>query len=104
MEMFVSGPFSILITNKKSLTGDYISGKKKIEISNDDLIKSEENIEIIGCSGNNLKKVDLKIPLGNLVCITGVSGSGKSTLINQTLFPAISNSLNKSNLSPFKIK
>ena len=99
-----SGPFSKLITNKKSLTGDYISGKKKIEISNDDLIKSEENIEIIGCSGNNLKKVDLKIPLGNLVCITGVSGSGKSTLINQTLFPAISNSLNKSNLlsQPFE--
>ena len=62
---------------------------KKIEISNDDLIKSEENIEIIGCSGNNLKKVDLKIPLENLVCITGVSGSGKSTLINQTLFPAL---------------
>ena len=57
-----SGPFSKLITNKKSLTGDYISGKKKIEISNDDLIKSEENIEIIGCSGNNLKNVDLKIP------------------------------------------
>ena len=53
---------------------------------------------------NYLKNVDLKIPLGNLICVTGVSGSGKSTLINQTLFPAISNSLNKSNLisKPFK--
>ena len=99
-----SGPFNKLVKDDRSLTGEYISGKRKIEIEKSHSISSNEFIEISGCTGNNLKNVDLKIPLGNLVCITGVSGSGKSTLINQTLFPAISNSLNKSNLisKPFK--
>ena len=65
---------------------------------------SNESIKISGCSGNNLKDVDLKLPLGKLICVTGVSGSGKSTLINQTLYPAINNNLNKSNhpTKPFK--
>ncbi len=99
-----SGPFNKLVKDVGSLTGEYISGKKKIEIEKSLSVSSNEFIEISGCTGNNLKNVDLKIPLGNLICITGVSGSGKSTLINQTLFPAISNSLNKSNLisKPFK--
>jgi len=99
-----SGPFNKLLKDVGSLTGEYISGKKKIEIEKSLTVSSNEFIEISGCTGNNLKDVDLKIPLGNLICITGVSGSGKSTLINQTLFPAISNSLNKSNLisKPFK--
>ena len=99
-----SGPFNKLVKDVGSLTGEYISGKKKIEIEKSLTVSSNEFIEISGCTGNNLKNVDLKIPLGNLICITGVSGSGKSTLINQTLFPAISNSLNKSNLisKPFK--
>ena len=103
-EVCFSGTFNKLIGNNGSLTGEYISGKKKIEIEKSLSINSNEFIEISGCTGNNLKNVDLKIPLGNLVCITGVSGSGKSTLINQTLFPAISNKLNKSNLisKPFK--
>ena len=99
-----SGPFNKLVKDDRSLTGEYISGKRKIEIEKSHSISSNEFIEISGCTGNNLKNVDLKIPLGNLICVTGVSGSGKSTLINQTLFPAISNSLNKSNLisKPFK--
>ena len=99
-----SGPFNKLVKDVGSLTGEYISGKKKIEIEKSLSVSSNEFIEISGCTGNNLKNVNLKIPLGNLICITGVSGSGKSTLINQTLFPAISNSLNKSNLisKPFK--
>ncbi len=103
-EVCFSGTFNKLIGNNGSLTGEYISGKKKIEIEKSLSINSNEFIEISGCIGNNLKNIDLKIPLGNLVCITGVSGSGKSTLINQTLFPAISNKLNKSNLisKPFK--
>ena len=99
-----SGPFNKLVKDVGSLTGEYISGKKKIEIEKSLSVSSNEFIEISGCTGNNLKNVNLKIPLSNLICITGVSGSGKSTLINQTLFPAISNSLNKSNLisKPFK--
>ena len=92
-----SGTFNKLIKNKDSLTGEYISGKKKIEIKKNGSIDSNESIKISGCSGNNLKNVDLKLPLGKLICITGVSGSGKSTLINQTLYPAINNNLNKSN-------
>ena len=99
-----SGTFNKLIKNKDSLTGEYISGKKKIEIKKNGSIDSNESIKISGCSGNNLKNVDLKLPLGKLICITGVSGSGKSTLINQTLYPAINNNLNKSNhpTKPFK--
>ena len=99
-----SGTFNKLIKNKDSLTGEYISGKKKIEIKKNGSMDSNESIKISGCSGNNLKDVDLKLPLGKLICVTGVSGSGKSTLINQTLYPAINNNLNKSNhpTQPFK--
>ena len=99
-----SGTFNKLIKNKDSLTGEYISGKKKIEIKKNGSIDSNESIKISGCSGNNLKDVDLKLPLGKLICVTGVSGSGKSTLINQTLYPAINNNLNKSNhpTQPFR--
>ena len=99
-----SGTFNKLIKNKDSLTGEYISGKKKIDIKKNGSNDSNESIKISGCSGNNLKDVDLRLPLGKLICVTGVSGSGKSTLINQTLYPAINNNLNKSNhpTQPFK--
>lgn len=80
-----------------SITGQFLSGKRKISVPEKrKLIRKEELIRLKGASGHNLKNVDLDLPLGLFVCVTGVSGSGKSTLINQTLLPAVSNKLNKS--------
>lgn len=89
--------------NEKSLTGKYLRGDIKIEVPKERRT-SDKFIELFGAEGNNLKNVDVKIPLGVLTVITGVSGSGKSTLINQTLFPALFNELNKGKLYPLKYK
>ncbi len=84
-----------------SLTGEYLSGKRAIEIpARTTEIDPTRTLELLGASGNNLKSVDLSIPVGSFCCITGVSGSGKSTLINDTLFPICAAALNKANTSP----
>lgn len=77
------------LTNKDSLTNQYLSGKKEIPVPSERREGSNKFIEIKGASGRNLKDVNLKIPLGTFTCVTGVSGSGKSTLINQTLYPIL---------------
>jgi excinuclease ABC subunit A len=99
-----SGNYKKLLSNKSSLTGQYLAGTKKISVEKSISNGVDKSIGISKCSGNNLKNVDLKIPLGKMVCITGVSGSGKSTLINQTLYPALMNSLHSSDrtVKPFK--
>lgn len=74
----------------KTLTADYLNGKKCIEIPNIRREGNDKYIEIKGATGHNLKGVDLKLPLGKFVCVTGVSGSGKSSLINGTLQPILS--------------
>jgi len=80
--------------NKDSITGQYLSGKMSIEVPGTRTTPDKDRwLSITGASGNNLKQVDLKIPVGLLTCITGVSGSGKSTLINATLHPAVSEAL-----------
>lgn len=82
----------------KSITGDYLSGRKKIAIPKKrEEIDPDKTITIKGASGNNLKSIDVSIPIGLMTCVTGVSGSGKSTLINETLYKAVANILNKSN-------
>ena len=103
-EVCFSGDINALKKAKNSLTSKYVFGKKKIQINKKNKIEDKGMIKISGCSGNNLKRVNLEIPLGNIIAITGVSGSGKSTLINQTLYPALSNKLNKSSLKtePFE--
>ncbi len=73
----------------KTITCEYLRGKRAIKIPEKRRKGNGKNILLSGASGNNLKNVDLKIPLGNFVCITGVSGSGKSTLINETLYPIL---------------
>ena len=84
----------------KSLTGAYLSGKEGIEVPKNRLSPGEKYLKIIGATGNNLKNVDIDIPLGLLTCVTGVSGSGKSTLINDTLHHAVAQHLYGSNAEP----
>ena len=84
--------------NEASLTGAYLSGKRRIEIPEKRRAMSDKALEIIGAKQNNLKNINVKIPLGMLVAVTGVSGSGKSSLINEILYPAVANRVNRSAL------
>jgi len=86
--------------NKDSLTGAYLSGKKKIEVPKNRTAPNERVLTIKGARGNNLKKVNASIPVGLLTCVTGVSGSGKSTLINDTLHHAVAQHLYGSTAEP----
>jgi len=92
------------IIRSKSLSLEYLRGLRKMEIPKLRRVGNGKFIELIGASGNNLKEVDIKIPLGSLVGISGVSGSGKSSLINETLMPLLSNKINRSlyNVLPYK--
>ena len=90
-EVVAEGNLSAIL-KKKGITSDYLSGREKIEIPKTRRTQ-EDYIKLIKAKENNLKDVDLNIPLNNLVCVTGVSGSGKSTLIHKVLTPAIKNSI-----------
>ena len=92
------------IKSADTLTSDYLSGKRKIEIPSIRRKGSGKYLEIFGASGHNLKNVDLRIPLGKFVCITGVSGSGKSSLINGTLHPILNKHLYRSLSEPLPYK
>jgi excinuclease ABC subunit A len=74
---------------RKSITAKYLAGELKIQVPKQRRIGNGKFLEIKGAKGNNLKNVDLKLPLGTMICITGVSGSGKSTLIHETLYPIL---------------
>ncbi len=87
-----------------SSTADYLNGKRKIEIPQERRSTNGKWLELYGASGHNLKNVDLKIPLGNLILVTGVSGSGKSTLIHETLYPILRKHLYKSRQEPLPYK
>jgi len=98
-EIIACGTPQEVSDNPKSLTGDYLSGRRSIEIPNER--KTAQNwLKIRGASGNNLDQVDLSIPVGVLTCITGVSGSGKSTLINDTLYSLAARELNRAQTTP----
>ncbi|MFU2047562.1 excinuclease ABC subunit UvrA [Avibacterium gallinarum] len=85
-----------IMLNPNSLTGKFLSGKEKIEIPKKRTALDKEKIlKLKGAAGNNLKNVNLEIPVGLFTCVTGVSGSGKSTLINDTLFPLAQSALNR---------
>ena len=90
------GTASEIAKSKDSITGQFLSGKRKIELPKKRKVLDENRvIKLSGADGHNLKSVNLELPLDLFVCVTGVSGSGKSTLINQTLLPAISNEISK---------
>ncbi|MEI7724613.1 MAG: excinuclease ABC subunit UvrA [Bacteroidota bacterium] len=86
------------------LTGLYLSGKRKINVPKERRKGNGKFLSVTGATGNNLKNVDLKLPLGTLICITGLSGSGKSSLINETLYPILSQHFYKSDQKPLPYK
>jgi excinuclease ABC subunit A len=93
--IFAQGKPSEIMANSKSLTGQYLSGKRAIAVPKERTrVNAEKQIQIRGATGNNLKTIDVDIPIGLMTCITGVSGSGKSTLINDTLGPVAARTLN----------
>ncbi len=88
----------------KTITADYLSNRQRIEVPKERRKGSGEFFELKGATGNNLKSVNLKIPLGTFCCVTGVSGSGKSTLINETLYPILRQHFYKSKKRPLPYK
>lgn len=103
-EVVASGSVLDIMKEENSLTGQYLSKKREIKIPAKRRKEYKGYVEVIGASQNNLKKVNVKIPKGLFTVVTGVSGSGKSSLINEILYPALSNRLNRSNLTEGKYK
>lgn len=89
------GNFQTLLTTEESVTGAYLSGKKVIATPSARRAGNGKSFLLKNCHRNNLKNIDVEIPLGKLVCITGVSGSGKSTLMNDLIFPALQHHLSR---------
>ena len=87
-----------------SITGQYLSGRKQIPVPKKRRKSNGKAIEVKGAEENNLKNIDVKFPLGQFICVTGVSGSGKSTLVNEVLYKSIAKELNGSNNKPGKCK
>ena len=98
------GTFDEIIKVEESLTGQYLSGKKKIAVPEERRPYTGEEIVVYGAAQNNLKDIDVHFPLGQFVCVTGVSGSGKSSLINEILKKAVAQKVNKNKVRPGKYK
>ncbi len=94
-EIIATGSFENILNEPRSLTGDYLSGRKSIVIPEKRTELTSKRLKLSGATGNNLQEVNLDLPIGLFTCITGVSGSGKSTLINETLYPIAATDLNK---------
>ena len=99
-----SGTPEEVMKNENSLTGRYLTGKEKIEVPKHRRKGNKKFLELKGASQNNLKNINVKIPLGTFTCVTGVSGSGKSTLVNEILYKIISNHLYTVKEKPGKYK
>jgi len=100
-QIIAEGKPEEVIANEASVTGDYLSGRRKLAMPGKPVRFNPERVmRLIGASGNNLKNVTLELPVGLLTCITGVSGSGKSTLINDTLYAIAAREINGSSTEP----
>lgn len=100
-QVVACGPPSTIRDDAQSLTGQYLSGRRSIAVpGNRTAPDGKRQLTISGACGNNLKSVDVAIPVGLMTCVTGVSGSGKSTLVNDTLYKAVAEELNRTSRNP----
>ena len=103
-EVVCAGTPEEIIACKESITGAYLRGEKSIPVPAERRKGSGKFLEVLGCEENNLKNIDVSIPLGTFTCVTGVSGSGKSSLVNQLINRALSGQLNRSKVKPGKFR
>lgn len=99
-EVVCAGTVDKIMKCKKSITGQYLSGKKKIPVPKERRKGNGLFLEVIGARQNNLKNINVKIPLGTFTCVTGVSGSGKSSLVNEIIYKELAGKLNKARIRP----
>ena len=102
-EIVAEGSVEDIIKVEKSITGDYLSGRRKIEIPEVRIAPDERWLTIKGAKQNNLKNIDVRFPIGLFTAVTGVSGSGKSSLINEILYPALATKLNRAKVREGKV-
>ncbi|MCD7727917.1 MAG: excinuclease ABC subunit UvrA [Ruminococcus sp.] len=103
-EIVCAGSLEDIMNCERSITGQYLSGKKKIPVPATRRKPNGNYLEVVGACQNNLKNINVKIPLGVFTCITGVSGSGKSSLINEIVYKELAGKLNKAKIRPGKYK
>ncbi len=99
-EVVAEGTVETILAHPKSLTGAYLSGRMSVPMPDERRIGNGKHLTIVGARSNNLKNLNVEIPLGKLVCITGVSGSGKSTLMVDVLYSALARELNRAHTQP----
>ena len=101
-EVVCAGDIKKIMSCKDSLTGQYLSGKKKIPVPTVRRKGNGNILSVYGCEENNLKKINVHIPLGTMTCVTGVSGSGKSSLVNEIIYKHLASKLNRAKIRPGK--
>lgn len=103
-EIVAQGTCEEIMANEKSITGQYLSGKRTIPVPTERRKGNGKFLKVIGAQQNNLKNINVKIPLGEFVCVTGVSGSGKSSLVNEILYKKLAKELNRAKCKAGKHK